>query len=289
MEPLHLTDRAVLALGGPQAREFLQGLVTNDLKRLAPGKALFSALLSPQGKILFDFLVAEGDGALLIDCAANVREALVRKLRMYRLRAQVEIEVRDQLGVFAALAGHPEDRPLAYAARAISFADPRHPGLPHRSIGAMAEMPAGLPGPAAYHALRRALGVPEAGDFGSEKIFALDAGLEELNGVSFTKGCYVGQELTSRMKHRGTARKRILSVRADSAAGKALPAPGTPVIAGGQDIGEMLTADDGGGFALVRLDRLAENSGPVTVGEIAVTLIRPAWLDRSDAVSAGPA
>jgi len=285
MEPLHLIDRAILALGGPQAREFLQGLVTNDLGQLSPGKALFAALLSPQGKILFDFLVAEGDGALLIDCAADAREALIRKLRMYRLRAQVEIEARDQLGVFVALAGHPDNRHTSYAARAVSFADPRHPGLPHRSIGAVAEMPADLPGPAAYHALRRELGVPEAGDFGSEKIFALDAGLDELNGVSFTKGCYVGQELTSRMKHRATARKRILSVRA-APSDNALPAPGTPVHVGGQDVGEMLTSEGGDGFALIRLDRLAESSGPVTAGETTVTLVRPAWLDRPDTASA---
>lgn len=276
MEPLHLTDRAILALGGPQAREFLQGLVTNDLGQLSPGNAVFAALLSPQGKILFDFLVAEGDGALLIDCAAPAREALARKLGMYRLRARIEIESRDQLGVFAALEGHPDNRPTPYAARAVSFDDPRHPGLPRRSIGAVAEMPTGLEGPAAYHALRRELGVPEGADFGSEKIFALDAGLDELHGVSFTKGCYVGQELTSRMKHRATSRKRILPVRAETGA---LPAPGTALRAGGQDIGEMLTSADNGGFALIRLDRLDESNGPVTAGEIPVALVRPAWLD----------
>lgn len=277
MEPVQLTDRAVLAVTGPEARGFLQGLVTNDLGQLSPEKALYTALLSPQGKILFDFLVAEGDGALLIDCTADVREALARKLRMYRLRARIEIESRDQLGVFAALTGHPENRQASYGERAVTFDDPRHPGLPRRSIGALAEMPANLPGPAAYHALRHELGIPEGGDFGSEKIFALDAGLEELHAVSFTKGCYVGQELTSRMKHRATARKRILTVKADGS----LPAPGTALLAGGQEIGEMLSAERDGGFALVRLDRLAEAHGPVTAGEIAVALVRPAWLDQA--------
>jgi folate-binding protein YgfZ len=275
MEPAQLTDRAVLALAGQDVRDFLQGLVTNDLSQLSPGKALYAALLSPQGKILFDFLVVEGDGALLIDCAADSRDALARKLRMYRLRARIEIEPRDQLGVFAALAGHPPGRALPYTERAVTFDDPRHCGLPARSIGALAEMPGDLQGPAAYHALRRELGVPEGPDFGSEKIFALDAGLEELNAVSFTKGCYVGQELTSRMKHRGTARKRILTVRA----GTPLPPPGTTLAAGGQEIGEMLAAEGAEGFALVRLDRWTAADGPVTAGEIAVALTRPAWLD----------
>jgi folate-binding protein YgfZ len=276
MEPAQLTDRAILALAGAEARGFLQDLITNDLGRISPGKALYTALLSPQGKIAFDFLVVEGDGALLLDCAADAREALARKLRMYRLRARIEIEPRDQLGVFVALAGHPDNRPAPYAERAVSFDDPRHPGLPRRSIGALAEMPGNLPGPAAYHALRHRLAIPEGDDFGSEKIFALDAGLEELNAVSFSKGCYVGQELTSRMKHRATSRKRILAVTAR----QPLPPPGTPLTAGGLDIGEILSDGPDGGFALVRLDRLAESSGPITAGEIAVALVRPPWLDQ---------
>src|SRR5439155_9202598 len=176
------------------------------------GTGLYTALLSPQGKILFDFFVTEGDGALLLDVARVSRDALLKKLTLYRLRTKVEIEAREQLGVYVDLKGHPDNRPLSYADRAVSFADPRLPALGIRSIGALAEMPANLAGPRAYHQHRLALGVPEANDFGYEKIFALDAGLEELNGVSFNKGCYIGQELTSRMKHRATSRKRILTV-----------------------------------------------------------------------------
>ena len=273
MEPAHLDDRTILALGGPDARDFLQGLVTNDMQRLAPGKALYTALLSPQGKILFDFFVTEGEGALLLDCARHARDTLLKKLKLYRLRAKVEIEARDQLGVFAALAGRPDNRPVPYAQRAITFDDPRQAGLPRRSIGAIAEMPADLPGPQAYHDLRLALGVPEAGDFGFEKIFALDAGLAELNGVSFTKGCYVGQELTSRMKHRATSRKRPYLVRADAP----LPPPGTAI----GDAGEIIAAYGRTGFALVRLDRLAETQSPYAAGGVPVALIRPAWLDTA--------
>ena len=208
MEPAHLSDRAVIALEGLEARPFLQGLVTNDLVRSCNrDRGLYAALLAPQGKILFDFLIAEGDGALLLDCAASSAEALVKKLKLYRLRAKIEIAVRPQLSVYAGLTGRP-------AERAITFADPRLPALGPRSIGAVAEMPADLPDPAPYHAARLDLGVPEGGDFGSDKIFALDAGLDELNAISFNKGCYIGQELTARMKHRGTDRKRILVVSA---------------------------------------------------------------------------
>lgn len=277
MEPIHLEDRAILAVSGPGGRDFLQSLLTNDLDRLAPAKGLYAALLSPQGKIAFDLLVVEGDGALLLDCAAVQRDALMKKLRQYRLRAPIQIEPRDQLQVYVNLAGHPDNRATSYAERAITFADPRHDGLGQRSIGAVAEMPAGLAGAAAWHARRLELGVPEGGDFGFEKIFALDAGLEELHGVAFDKGCYVGQELTSRMKHRATARKRILPVQADGA----LPAPGTPVTAGGQEVGEIVSVYGGNGFALVRLDRLDAQEEKPRAGDIPIALLRPSWLDSA--------
>jgi folate-binding protein YgfZ len=273
MESAHLDDRAVLAVSGPQAREFLQGLITNDVERLSPGTALYTALLTPQGKILFDFFLTEGEGALLIDCARDAAEALHKKLRMYRLRATVEIEPRDQLGVYVNLAGHPPNR-VAYADRAVTFVDPRLPMLGMRSIGAIAEMPSDLQGPRAWQALRLAAGVPEAGDFGYEKIFALDAGLDELNAVSFTKGCYIGQELTSRMKHRATTRKRILTITADTA----LPPPGAALTRGGIEIGEVVAAYGMRGFALMRLDRLEETQGPVTAAQIPVVLVKPVWL-----------
>ena len=274
MEPATLDDRAVLAISGPQARDFLQGLVTNDVVNgLAPGTGLYTGLLSPQGKILFEFLVTEGDGALLLDVARDMRDALLKKLTMYRLRSKVEIELRDQLGVYVDLKGHPDNRQVPYASRAISFADPRLAALGVRSIGARAEMPANLSGPRVYHEHRLALGVPEGADFGQEKIFALDAGLAELNGVSFNKGCYIGQELTSRMKHRATSRKRILTVTGDAP----LPASG-PVTKGGAEIGELLSSHGHTAFALVRLDRMDEAGGNVTAAQIPVALHRPAWL-----------
>src|ERR1700761_470953 len=145
MDPAFLDDRAIIAISGQQARDFLQGLVTNDIvSGLAPGTGLYTALLSPQGKILFDFLVTEGEGALLLDVARDAAEALLKKLKMYKLRAKVEIEARPQLGVFLNLKGHPSNRRTTYEDRAVSFPDPRAPELGVRSIGAKAEMPANL-------------------------------------------------------------------------------------------------------------------------------------------------
>jgi folate-binding protein YgfZ len=274
MEPAYLDDRAVLAISGPGARDFLQGLVTSDVVNgLAPGTGLYTALLSPQGKILFDLLVTEGDGALLLDVSRDRSDALLKKLKMYKLRAKVEIEARDPLGVYVNLKGHPDSRVVPYADRAVSFADPRLAALGMRSIGARAEMPSNLPGPRNYHRHRLALGVPEADDFGFEKIFALDAGLAELNGVSFTKGCYVGQELTSRMKHRATSRKRLMTVTADVP----LPAAG-PVARGGAEIGELVASHGETAFVLIRLDRLEECQGDVTAAQIPAVLHKPAWL-----------
>jgi len=268
MEPVHLKDRAVIALEGGEARDFLQGLITNDIGSLTPQTGLYAALLTPQGKILFDFLVTEGDGAVLLDCPTDKAEALVKRLTMYRLRAKIGIAIRPQLAVFAGLTGRP-------AERAVTFADPRLAALGPRSIGAAAEMPDFLEGPATYHAERLTLGVPEGSDFGSDKIFALDAGLDELHGVAFDKGCYVGQELTARMKHRGTARKRILRISSDGI----LPPSGTAVTSDGSEIGEILSTYGAQGFALIRMDRLGEAKASLTTGMIAVTLARPAWLD----------
>ena len=274
MEPAHLEDRAVIAITGAEARGFLQGLITNDIEGLSPGRGIYAALLTPQGKILFDFLIAEGEGAILLDCAATAAEGLLKRLRLYKLRAKVEIELRAQLGVYVALAGHPENRPTDYAARAVTFPDPRLAALGMRSIASRDEMPARIGDAAVYHVHRLVLGVPEADDFGSDRMFALDAGLDELHGVSFEKGCYVGQELTARMKHRGTARKRLLLVTADK-----LAAPGTAVMAKDVSLGEIVSVHGGRGFALIRLDRLEEAQGAALTADGApVTLTKQDWL-----------
>jgi folate-binding protein YgfZ len=256
MTDARLDDRAIIAVSGPDARSFLQGLITNDVEKVKPGQAIYAALLTPQGKILFDFILAEGDGVLMIDCARDARDALIKRLSMYRLRAKVTIEPREQLSVYSG-----EVWP-----RGLHFPDPRLPALGTRTIGARAEMPDGVATAEAYHARRLDLGVPEAADFGSDRMFALDADLDELRAIDFEKGCYVGQELTARMKHRGTARKRLLAVEGEVAAGAELKLNDTV-------IGEVITMYGRRGFALVRLDKLgdaAEADG--------VRVVRQPWL-----------
>lgn len=253
-----LDDRAVIALSGPDTRGLLQGLITNDINLLAPDRPLYAALLTPQGKILFDFLISEGDGAVLLDCAKASAEALAKRLTMYRLRAKVEIGIREQLAV---VWGEGLD-------------DPRLPALGKRAIMARAEVSALSSDEYLKH--RLSLGVPEGADFGSDKTFALDAGLEELHGVSFKKGCYVGQELTARMKHRGTARKRLLLIESESA----LPPSGTEVKAGAQNLGEITATYGKRGFALIRLDRLEDAAGAnAEAGDAPVRIVKQPWLD----------
>lgn len=267
MTAILLEDRSVIVLSGSEARPFLQGLITNDIEKVGPGRAIYAALLTPQGKILFDFLIAEGDGALMLDCRRDSRDALVKRLTMYRLRSKVQIEAREQLAVVAGLTGTP-------AVRGVTFPDPRLPALGHRAIGTVAEVPDGIAKTGSYHDHRLQLGVPEAGDFGSDRMFALDADLDELHAVDFEKGCYVGQELTARMKHRGTARKRLLIVNS----GSALPATGE-LRANGHSIGEIVSTYGQRGFALVRLDRLDEGAGAnIEIGSDSVSVIKQDWL-----------
>jgi len=261
-----LDDRAVIAITGPEARDFLQGLITNDVGRLNEATPLYAALLTPQGKILFDFLLFAYGSDILLDCTTGALDALRKRLSMYRLRAKVEIAPRDDLAVFAgwgddALQGSADPRVATLGQRAV---------LPKDSITATADAND-------YLARRLELGVPEAADFGQDKVFALDGDLDELHAVAFDKGCYVGQELTARMKHRGTARKRILSIAASD--GAALPPNDTSVTAGGRELGTLTNGYDARGFALIRLDRLEEaGSASVDAGGVPVKLTKPSWL-----------
>jgi hypothetical protein len=265
MSTAHLSDRSVLSISGPDARSFLQGLITNDIGKLGADRILYAALLTPQGKILFDFFLHERDSQVLLDCASESAEALEKRLSLYRLRAKVEIAKRGDLAVMAYWGNEtppPEARP-----------DPRIRALGWRSI-----VPAGPfeADASPYAAHRLDLGVPEGNDFGRDAMFALDAGLDELQGVSFDKGCYVGQELSARMKHRGTARKRLLPIAAHA---PALPAAATPVSAAGREIGNLTSTYGNRGFALLRLDRLQEAEGlPLQCGGVPVIVSRPTWL-----------
>ncbi len=243
--PTCMLDRAVLEVKGPDARSFLQGLLTCDVEQLAPGQAGFGALLTPQGKILFDFLVlCADDETFLLDVARDLAPALLKRLSLYKLRAKVTV-AHTAKGIVAVWGEGEPPHDLA-------FADPRAPGLGLRVVVEHA-------GPAedasAYHAHRVALGVPEGGvDFAYGDAFPHDVNMDLLGGVSFTKGCYVGQEVVSRMRHRGGVRRRIARARFPEAA----PPPGADITAGDARIGVVGSVSDHAGLAMVRTDRLAE-------------------------------
>jgi len=259
-----LDDRAVIGLSGPDAEAFLQGLITNDAREIGEASLLYAALLTPQGKILYDFLLSKRGDSILLDCDAAGAGALQKRLTLYRLRSKLDIAARNDLVVIAS------DDAIADAP-----ADPRLGDLGFRAVMERAQAPAAND-KGAYLARRLELGVPEGREFGQDRIFALDAGLEELHGISFSKGCYVGQELTARMKHRATARKRVLPVRAESGV---LPDGEAPITADGREIGTLVSSYGASGFALVRLDRLAETGdGEMRIGAIRITIRRPSWL-----------
>jgi len=266
-----LEDRGVVAVTGEDAEKFLQGLITNDLEATESGGAVFAALLSPQGKILFDFFVMKVDGGYLIDVAKDQAAALTKRLGIYKLRARVN--VADQSGQVAVVAGLVSD----IGGRAISFLDPRHAHLWPRCILLDAAGFGGAAGIAAnrgwgtqkdYHAQRISLGIPEGGkDYAWGEVAPHEANMDMLHGVSFTKGCYVGQEIVARMEHRGTARRRIVRVHASNA----LPPAGTEVKAGDVVIGAIGSSLGTAGLAMLRLDRVAEFEAlgtPLTAGGV---------------------
>ncbi|MDR3373633.1 MAG: folate-binding protein [Ancalomicrobiaceae bacterium] len=278
-EIARLDDRSVVSVTGSDATSFLHGLTTANIEAIVPGAAGYAALLSPQGKILFDFFVVNvGDGYLL-DVAASQAPGLVKRLGMYRLRADVTIADRSADFDVAALIGSAGKVALPDAA--IVFADPRLDDLGERAILAKSVGLQTEPGAAAaYRARRIALAVPEAGaDFTLGEAVPHDVNFDDLGAVDFKKGCYVGQEIVSRMKHRGTARRRLVIV-APTEVGTALPAAGTPITSGEREIGTLGSSADGEGLAILRLDwaREAIDAGtPILAGDVALAVELPAY------------
>jgi folate-binding protein YgfZ len=272
-----LSDRRVLAVEGPDRVNFLQGLVTNDVSALAPDRALYAGLLSPQGKLLCDFfLVAMGE-TILIDVAADASDDLRRRLQLYKLRAAVCLrDASAEFGVCAVIDGTLGLPAAEGAAKAnppgAVFVDPRLAALGARIIGPRQA----ATGDARAYALHRfALGIGEGTEIGQERCYPLEANFEALHGVDFRKGCYVGQELTARMKHRGGLRKRVLPVMG---AGD-LPPAGIAVEAG-KEVGTLIAAAGELGLALLRLDRLDEAGETLKTGGIPLTVSWPSWLPR---------
>ncbi|HTA98930.1 MAG TPA: folate-binding protein [Bradyrhizobium sp.] len=281
MKAAFLPDRGVVKVSGDGARDFLNGLVTTDVTLLRPGLARFGALLTPQGKISVDFLITEAPaghgGGFLFDCPRALARALADKLGFYKLRAKVGIEnLSENLGVLAAWDGDFAIRPD------LSFADPRNAALGWRILipEELARKVADLIGAelvdsAAYEAHRIASGVPRGGlDFMYGDAFPHETNMDRLHGVDFDKGCYVGQEVVSRMQHRGTARTRTVRILFEGFA----PEPGTAIVAGDKPVGTLGSTADRNGLALIRIDRAADALAAgqkLTSGGLAVRLADP--------------
>lgn len=264
-----LDSRALIRVDGPDWRDFLQGLISNDVERLRPGEARFAALLTPQGRMLFDlFVIGTGEGCLL-DVQAAQRQAAIMRLSIYRLRAKVEIA--EAAGRVIALWG-----PLAGPAPTGWIADPRLDGLGWRGVDLEPPVGAQVVGEDAYDAWRLGLGVPDpARDCAPDKTYPIEADFDLLNGIDFKKGCYVGQETTSRMKRRGGIRSRMLPIVFDGPA----PARGAEVLAGELRAGEALSGRDGRAMALLRLDRI--EGAALTVDGRPVRVDHPAWMAKT--------
>ena len=257
----HLSDRAVLSVAGADRVGFLNGLVSNDVSLAAPGRAVWAALLTPQGKWLADFFVTADAERLLLDCEAASAGMLEQRLSRYRLRADATVAPTG-LQVFAGWDGAP--------APAGAAADPRLPTAGWRVLSSGAA--ATNTDLADWDAHRLSLGLPNGShDLEAEKTVLLEAGFDELGGISWTKGCYMGQELTARTRYRGLVKRRLLPVAAESP----LPASGTQVLSGERDIGQMRSSRGGAGLAVLRLDALS--SAGLTAGGTALTVRVPDW------------
>lgn len=256
-----LPERSVLRVDGPEAEHFLHNLLTADIEGLKAGGATYAALLTPQGKMLFDFFVVRDGEDFLIDCAASQKAEFIKRLGFYRLRAKMTI-------------ADPADREVGVSpekpAAGLAYADPRDAAMGFRAIASKGT----LPQASGYHGLRIRLGLADTdADLGSGEFFPHEANLDQLGAVSFSKGCYVGQEVVSRMEHRGTARSRILPVRLDRAA----PGKGSEIVSGGKVVGTLLSSVGNDALALIRLDRLAEAKEPLLTAGAGTRVMKPRW------------
>ncbi|MCI3180705.1 glycine cleavage system protein T [Caulobacter sp. CCUG 60055] len=259
-----LPSRALISVAGPDWRDFLHNLLTNDVAALKAGEVRFAALLTPQGRLLFDLFVIGREDGCWLDCQAERRAALIQRLSIYRLRAKVEIAA-DEAGVGvlfgdAALAPRPGWSP-----------DPRLPALGLRGYGQPAPADARPADEADYETLRLALGAPGPGDWGEDRAYPIEADFDLLGGIDFHKGCFIGQETTSRMKRRGVVKSRMAPIAFDGPP----PPPGTEILAGELRAGEVLSGVEGRAMALLRLDRVA--GAALTADGRPVRMERPAW------------
>jgi folate-binding protein YgfZ len=280
MPATRLVDRGVIRVSGEDARDFLQNIVTNEMDAVTPNRAGYGALLTPQGKIISDFLVAavpeEERGGFLLDVPLLQVPDLMKRLKLYKLRARVALDDLSEVAAVIASSGGfslPDEAGLVYA-------DPRLPALGERAVTDRADVDSVVSAePEAYHARRIALGIPDGGkDFAYGDAFPHEALLDQLGGVSFKKGCYIGQEVVSRMQHRGTARTRVVPVVFSEGL---IPEMGVEATAGGKVLGRIGSCAKGRGLALLRLDRVADALAAgqtLEGGGLAFTLEKPGFV-----------
>ncbi|MBN9050321.1 MAG: folate-binding protein YgfZ [Rhizobiales bacterium] len=285
MQAALLSDRGVIRVSGDEARAFLDRLVTSSVDTLQPGAARFCALLTPQGKIIVDFIVTEAatddGGGFYIDVPRALAPELTKRLTFYKLRAKVTIEdLSDRLGVMAVWGDD-----TTTTEHGLCYPDPRLPALglrvilpPDTATEAAADLGAALAlDDDSYDAHRIALGIPRGGhDFIYGDVFPHETDMDQLGGVDFAKGCFIGQEVVSRMEHRGTARTRIVPIRYADAS----PLPGLPVVAGEKNVGALGSTAKGRGLALLRLDRVGDamaQGTPISAGGVEIWLEKPRW------------
>ncbi|HEY7609883.1 MAG TPA: folate-binding protein [Alphaproteobacteria bacterium] len=286
-------ERGLIRIEGADARAFLQGIVSNDVNRVSPARAIYAALLTPQGKYLHDFFIAEVDGALMLDCEAARRDDLLHRLARYKLRSKVTLVPAPDThavaliygtGALAALGLGKERGAAKPVARGIVYADPRLIEIGARAILPRAEAGAALaaagiaPGSRAeYERLRLELGLPDGSrDLEIEKSTLLESGFDELAGVDWDKGCYMGQELTARTHYRALIKKRLVPVRIEGP----MPPPGTPIVAGGAEVGTMRSGSHGAGLALLKIEALS-GIPELLAGEARIVPHKPFWLKIS--------
>eukprot|EP00435_Cladocopium_sp_Y103_P077119 s1_g858.t1 len=266
-------------IGGSERQDFLQNLLTNNLDRVSPTQAVYTLLQTPQGKYLFDFFVVEQDGHYLIDCDRDTAPELLKRLMFYKLRADVTLESLGEEWVVGAVwegddAGEPGKAEPWHGG--VLFSDPRLLALGERMMVPVASAETALSvgsscSPEDYESHRLALGVPGSQDLIADKTFPMEANLDLLNAIDFQKGCFVGQEVTSRTHRKGQVRKRIVTVSGNGD----LPPPHTTIMAGERQAGELLSSSGAQGLALLRLDRLAE---PLAADGVDISPSFPAWM-----------
>jgi len=271
-----LPHRSVIAVAGPDRLEFLQGLISNDVTKVAPGRAIWAALLTPQGRFLNDMFVVDGGGeTLLLESERERATGLAKKLSLYKLRSKVAIEDRSATMEVAVIFGADAAKVIPVAG-AAAFVDPRLSELGVRVLAPVGQA-ARLTGLKEasfidYETLRLTLGVPDGSrDLPVEKAFLLESGFDELHGIDWDKGCYMGQELTARTKYRGLVRKRLFPVIVDGP----LPAPGTPVQLDGREVGEIRSGSGDRAIALLRLEAL---HGMLIADKARIVPQTPSWM-----------